>query len=127
MRPGSRAHVGRTRSRSSRRQTRAGPHQDRLTGARRRRGASLPWASRGPPLLTGSVGIRTVRLMPPLEALGPSIGIGLVLLVMLWFALGTQRNIRKGNAVLAWLQGGLPILGRRTTVRWLGSSAVELG
>jgi hypothetical protein len=65
--------------------------------------------------------------MPPLEAFGPSIAIGLILFVMLWFALGTQRNIRKGNDLLRWLQGGLPLLGRRTTMRWLGSSAVELG
>jgi hypothetical protein len=65
--------------------------------------------------------------MPPLEAFGPSIAIALILLVMLWFALGTQRNIRKGNELLRWLQTGLPMLGRRTTMRWLGSSAVELG
>jgi hypothetical protein len=65
--------------------------------------------------------------MPPLEAFGPSIAIALILLVMLWFALGTQRNIRKGNEFLRWLQTGLPLLGRRTTMRWLGSSAVELG
>ena len=65
--------------------------------------------------------------MPLLEAFGPSIAIGLILLVMLWFALGTQRNIRKGNELLRWLQTGLPMLGPRTTVRWLGSSAVELG
>lgn len=65
--------------------------------------------------------------MPPLEAFGPSIAIGLILLVMLWFALGTQRNIRKGNELLHWLQTGLPMLGRKTTLRWLGSSAVELG
>jgi len=65
--------------------------------------------------------------MPPLEAFGPSVAIGLILVVMLWFALGTQRNIRKGNELLRWLQGGLPMIGRRTTLRWLGSSAVELG
>jgi hypothetical protein len=65
--------------------------------------------------------------MPPLDAFGPSVAIGLILVVMLWFALGTQRNIRKGNDLLRWLQGGLPILGRRTTLRWLGSSVVELG
>jgi hypothetical protein len=64
--------------------------------------------------------------MPPLEAFGPSLAIGLILVVMLWFALGTQRNIRRGNELLRWLQGGLPILGRRTTLRWFGSSAVEL-
>jgi len=64
--------------------------------------------------------------MPPLEAFAPSIAIGLILFVMLWFALGTQRNIRKGNELLRWLQTGLPMLGRKTTLRWLGSSAVEL-
>jgi hypothetical protein len=49
-----------------------------------------------------------------------------LLAVMLAFTFGTQRNIRKGNAVLAWLQRGLPLLGRRATLRWLGSSAVQL-
>lgn len=65
--------------------------------------------------------------MPPLEAFGPSLAIGLILFVMLWFAIGTQRNIRRGNEVLRWLQDGLWLLGARTTMRWLGSSAVELG
>jgi len=65
--------------------------------------------------------------MPPLESFAASILIGLVLLVMLWFALGTQRNIRKGDELLRWLQRGLPVLGQKTTMRWLGSSAVELG
>jgi hypothetical protein len=65
--------------------------------------------------------------VPPIEAFGPSVAIGLILVIMLWFALGTQRNIRKGNELLRWLQGGLSILGRRTTLRWLGSSVVELG
>jgi hypothetical protein len=49
-----------------------------------------------------------------------------VIVVLLWFALGTVRNIRTGNQLLRWLQGGLPLLGRRTTLRWLGSSAVRL-
>src|SRR5437870_3465051 len=50
----------------------------------------------------------------------------LVLLFLGWFALGTQLNIRRGNAVLTWLQNGLKLLGSRTTLRWLGSSGVEL-
>lgn len=49
-----------------------------------------------------------------------------LVVVLLWFAFGTGRNIRKGNELLRWLQGGLPLLGRRTTLRWLGSSAVRL-
>ena len=43
-----------------------------------------------------------------------------------WFAAGTIWNVRRGSEVLRWLQGGLPLLGSRTTVRWLGSSVVEL-
>jgi hypothetical protein len=50
----------------------------------------------------------------------------LVLAFMLWFAAGIQWNLRKGNALLRWLQSGLPALGKRTTLRWLGSSVVEL-
>ena len=46
--------------------------------------------------------------------------------VLLVFALGTQRNIRRGNDLLRWLQGGLPGLGRRATLQWLGSSAARL-
>jgi hypothetical protein len=50
----------------------------------------------------------------------------LLLVVMLSFAFGTQRNIRVGNNRLRWLQSGLPRLGARATLRWLGSSAVQL-
>jgi hypothetical protein len=46
--------------------------------------------------------------------------------VMGWFAFGVVWNIRRGNAVLKWMQAGLPRLGERTTLRWMGSSAVEL-
>jgi hypothetical protein len=62
-----------------------------------------------------------------LPTAGTAIGIVLVLVVMLWFTWGTQRNISRGNDLLRWVQSGLPLLGRRATVKWLGSSAVELG
>jgi hypothetical protein len=59
-----------------------------------------------------------------------TVGSSLLILViggfMLWFAVGTQQNIRRGNDLLKWLQLGLPRLGKRTTLRWLGSSAVQL-
>lgn len=48
------------------------------------------------------------------------------LLVLGWFAVGTQFNIRRGNRLLRWLGEGLPLVGERTTLRWLGSSAIEL-
>jgi hypothetical protein len=49
-----------------------------------------------------------------------------VLVVLGWFAIGTHLNVRKGHAVLRWLQDGMPLLGERSTLRWLGSSGVEL-
>jgi hypothetical protein len=49
-----------------------------------------------------------------------------VLLVVGWFALGTHLNVRKGHRYMEWLQGGLPLLGEKTTLRWLGSSVVHL-
>jgi len=49
-----------------------------------------------------------------------------VLFVVGWFAVGTHFNVRKGEAALRWLQEGLPLVGEKTTLRWLGSSAVEL-
>lgn len=49
-----------------------------------------------------------------------------VLGVLGWFAVGTQINVRKGDAVLKWLRQGLPVVGERTTMRWLGSSVIEL-
>jgi hypothetical protein len=49
-----------------------------------------------------------------------------VALVTGWFALGSIWNVRKGNAVLKWMRGGLPLVGDRTTVRWLGTTSVEM-
>ena len=40
-----------------------------------------------------------------------------------WFAAGTIWNVSRGRTLMHWMQSGLPMLGRRTTVRWLGSSA----
>jgi len=53
--------------------------------------------------------------------------VGLIAItVVAWFAAGTIWNVRLGREVLRWMQGGLPVLGERTTVRWLGSTAVEM-
>ena len=43
-----------------------------------------------------------------------------------WFALGTQANIRKGDTFMRWLQAGLPLVGEKTTMRWMGSSVLEM-
>ncbi len=49
-----------------------------------------------------------------------------VILFLGWFAVGTQYNVRLGNNALKWIQKGLPLVGERATLRWLGSSVVEL-
>jgi hypothetical protein len=59
-------------------------------------------------------------------SLESSLFVAVVVVVVGWFAVGTQINVRKGHRLLAWLQSGLPLIGERTTLRWLGSSAVEL-
>jgi hypothetical protein len=64
--------------------------------------------------------------MPDLSAFLPGLLLVATAVVLVWFTFGTQRNIRRGNRVLAWLQHGLPELGPRTTLRWLGSSVAEL-
>jgi hypothetical protein len=53
-------------------------------------------------------------------------GVVVAIVVLIWFAAGTIGNIRRGNRVLSWLQSALPSLGKRTTLRWLGSNTVEL-
>jgi len=50
-----------------------------------------------------------------------------VVIFMGWFALGMIYNLRRGDAVLKWMQNGLPLIGQRTTFRWLGTSVAEMG
>ena len=43
-----------------------------------------------------------------------------------WFAIGVLYNLRRGDALLKWMQNGLPSIGQKTTFRWLGTSVAEL-
>jgi hypothetical protein len=52
--------------------------------------------------------------------------IAAVIIVMGWFAIGVLYNLRRGEALLKWLQNGLPVIGQKTTFRWLGTSVAEL-
>jgi len=49
-----------------------------------------------------------------------------ILIVVGGFALGTHRNVRRGDDAMRWAQGGLPLVGEKTTLHWLGSSVVQL-
>jgi hypothetical protein len=59
------------------------------------------------------------------SAMTELIGIAAVAVVA-WFAAGTIWNVRTGRGLMRWMQEGLPLLGTRTTVRWLGSTVVEM-
>ena len=49
-----------------------------------------------------------------------------VIVFMGWFAIGLLYNLRRGEALLKWMQSGLPAIGQKTTFRWLGTSVAEL-
>jgi hypothetical protein len=49
-----------------------------------------------------------------------------VIIMMGWFAVGLLYNLRRGDALLKWMQSGLPSIGQKTTFRWLGTSVAEL-
>jgi hypothetical protein len=53
--------------------------------------------------------------------------VALVVAALGWFGAGSAFNVRRGNAALNWLQGGLKQLGEKATVRWIGTTAVQLG
>ena len=52
--------------------------------------------------------------------------IAAVIILMGWFALGVVYNLRRGDALLKWMQHGLPSIGQKTTFRWLGTSVAEM-
>lgn len=43
-----------------------------------------------------------------------------------WFAFGMIYNLRRGDRLLKWMQEGLPLIGQRTSFRWLGTSVAEM-
>ena len=49
-----------------------------------------------------------------------------VIVFMGWFGVGLLYNLRRGEALLKWMQNGLPGIGQKTTFRWLGTSVAEL-
>lgn len=48
------------------------------------------------------------------------------IIILGWFAFGIIYNLRRGEALLRWMQSGLPRIGEKTTLRWMGSSVAEL-
>ncbi len=52
--------------------------------------------------------------------------IGALILVG-WFAFGILFNVRRGEGLIKWMQGGLPRIAAKSTFRWLGTSVVQMG
>jgi len=46
--------------------------------------------------------------------------------VLASFGGGTIWNMRKGEAAIKWLRDGLPMIGERSTMRWIGTAGVTL-
>lgn len=64
--------------------------------------------------------------MPFLNDLGAFLLVSAVIVLLGWYALGIERNIRKGNNTMRWMRDGLALIGEKTTLQWLGSSVVQL-
>lgn len=60
------------------------------------------------------------------EGLGFSLFVLAIIVFLGGFTVGTQWNIRKGDIALKWFRQGLPVIGEKTTMRWHGSSVLEL-
>ena len=63
----------------------------------------------------------------PLSDIAVGFAAALALLLFAWFFVGGQLNIRRHNQVVRWLQQGQPVMGEKTTFRWLGTTGVHLG
>ena len=61
-----------------------------------------------------------------LSNLGVFILVAVIVLLLAAYALGIEHNVRKGHKAMGWIREGLPLVGEKTTLRWLGSSVVEL-
>jgi hypothetical protein len=51
----------------------------------------------------------------------------LALGMFIWFFVGMQMNLARGNAALRWMKEGIQLLSEKTSLRWLGSSVVQMG
>ncbi len=50
----------------------------------------------------------------------------LFLVLLCWYLLGMQYNIRRERRALRWMENGLPIIGEKAALDWSGVSHVEI-
>ncbi len=64
--------------------------------------------------------------MPSLTDLATFLFVVAVIALLAAYALGIERNIRKGNNAMRWMRDGLALIGDKTTLQWLGSSVAQM-
>ena len=64
--------------------------------------------------------------MPGLEDYAMPFILVIAFVVLTAFWLGTRANVRAGERAMKWLREGLPVLGEKTTMNWIGSAALVL-
>ncbi len=55
-----------------------------------------------------------------------SIALGAALLLLCWYLVGMQYNIRRARRTLKWLEQGLPVIGEKAALNWAGVSQVQI-
>lgn len=50
----------------------------------------------------------------------------LLLLLLCWYFIGMQYNIRRGRRALKWIEQGLPMIGEKATLNWTGVSLARI-
>lgn len=50
----------------------------------------------------------------------------ILLLLLIWYLVGMQFNIRRGRRALKWLEQGLPIIGEKAALNWSGISHFQV-
>jgi hypothetical protein len=49
-----------------------------------------------------------------------------LLLLLCWYLVGMQYNIRRGRRAIQWLEQGLPVIGQKAALNWMGVSYVQI-
>lgn len=55
-----------------------------------------------------------------------TLALAVLLMLLCWYLVGMQFNIRRGRRALKWLEQGLPVVGERAALNWAGVSHVEI-
>ena len=55
-----------------------------------------------------------------------TLALAFALVLLFWYLIGMQYNIRRARRALKWLELGLPIIGEKAALNWSGVSQVQI-